>query len=152
MVDMLVGFCRRGNLYSPRYEPVVSRLQARLAEAEARGESVVFLADSHLPDDPEFAMFPSHCVEGSGEDEVVPELRGFADRGTTVTKRTFSGFHETRLDEVLRRLAPRVRFDDNAVGLLDDAHRSLRRSLRSRTSMMTGTPSRPYRARSRFSR
>ncbi len=108
VVDMLVGFCRRGNLYSPRYEPVVSRLQARLAEAEARGESVVFLADSHLPDDPEFAMFPSHCVEGSGEDEVVPELRGFADRGTTVTKRTFSGFHETRLDEVLRRLAPDV--------------------------------------------
>ena len=45
-----------------------------------------------MPDDPEFKVFPPHCVEGSGEDEVIPELQEFADRGTVVRKRTFSGF------------------------------------------------------------
>jgi nicotinamidase-related amidase len=106
VIDMLVGFCRHGHLFSPRYDPVVPRLRDHLAEAEAEGVPVVFLVDTHAPDDPEFAMFPSHCVEGSGEDEVVPELKEFADRGSVVRKHTFSGFRGTELDAVLRRLAP----------------------------------------------
>jgi nicotinamidase/pyrazinamidase len=108
VIDMLVGFCRRGNLHSPRYDPMIPRLRERLAAAEAEGVPVVFLVDTHTPDDPEFQTFPSHCVEGSGEDEVVPELREFADRGTVVRKHTFSGFHGTELDAVLQRLDPEV--------------------------------------------
>lgn len=106
VVDMLVGFVRRGNLASSRFEPLVPRLVERLAAAEREGADLVFLVDTHAPDDPEFAMFPEHCVEGSGEDEVIAELKGFADRHAVVRKRTFSGFHETELDEVLARLRP----------------------------------------------
>jgi nicotinamidase/pyrazinamidase len=106
VVDMLVGFVRRGNLASSRYEAMVPRLVERLAAAEAEGADLVFLIDTHARDDPEFAMFPEHCVEGSGEDEVIPELKEFADRGTVVRKRTFSGFHETDLADVLDRLRP----------------------------------------------
>ena len=108
IVDMLVCFCRRGALYSPRYDPMVPRLVDHLVAAEAEGASLVFLVDTHAPDDPEFAMFPPHCVEGSGEDEVIPELEELAARGTVVRKRTFSGFHGTGLDAVLERLAPEV--------------------------------------------
>ena len=108
VIDMLVGFCRHGNLYSPRYDLLVPRLRAHLADAEADGVPVVFLVDTHAPDDPEFEMFPSHCVEGSGEDEVVPELKEFAERGTVVRKHTFSGFRGTGLDAVLERLRPDV--------------------------------------------
>jgi len=108
VVDMLVGFCRRGSLYSPRYDHIVPRMLERLEAAEAAGVPIVFLVDTHAADDPEFEMFPPHCVEGSGEDEVIPELKPFADRGTVVRKRTFSGFHETELDDVLARLAPDV--------------------------------------------
>lgn len=108
VVDMLVGFCRGGGLYSPRYDPLVPRIRERLAAAEADGIPAVFLVDTHTPDDPEFAMFPAHCVEGSGEGEVIPELKEFADRGTVVRKSTFSGFHGTELAEVLARLAPDV--------------------------------------------
>ena len=108
VIDMLVGFCRRGNLSSPRYDPMVPALRAHLAAAEAEGVPLVFLVDTHAPDDPEFKMFPPHCVEGSGEDEVIPELKEFADRGTVVRKHTFSGFRGTRLDAVLERLRPEV--------------------------------------------
>jgi nicotinamidase-related amidase len=105
---MLVGFVRHGSLYSPRYEPVVPRLREHLAASEADGAPIVFLIDTHTPDDPEFRMFPPHCVEGSGEDEVVPELGEFAERGTAVRKSTFSGFRGTDLDAVLGRLRPEV--------------------------------------------
>ena len=106
VVDMLVGFCKHGNLFSPRYEPLIPRLYAHLERAEEQGSALVFLADAHTPDDPEFRMFPPHCVVGSGEEDVVPELAGFARRGTLVRKRTFSGFWRTGLDDVLGRLAP----------------------------------------------
>ena len=106
VIDVLEGFCKHGNLCSPRYAPLIPRLARHLAEAETAGANVVFLADTHLVDDPEFCMFPPHCVEGSGEEVVVPELAGFVERGTLVRKRTFSGFRGTGLDDVLRGLAP----------------------------------------------
>jgi nicotinamidase/pyrazinamidase len=108
VIDMLVGFCRRGNLASPRYDPMVPRMREHLAAAEAEGVPIIFLVDTHAPDDPEFKMFPPHCVEGSGEDEVIPELQEVADRGTVVRKHTFSGFRGTRLGEVLDSLRPDV--------------------------------------------
>jgi nicotinamidase/pyrazinamidase len=106
VIDMLVGFCKRGNLFSPRYEPLIPRLSAHLRQAEKEGSRLVFLADTHAPDDPEFRTFPPHCVEGSGEEEVVPELAEFVRRGVLVRKHTFSGFRGTDLDDVLQRLAP----------------------------------------------
>ena len=108
VVDMLVCFVRSGKLYSPRYDPLVAPMREYLAAAEADGVPLIFLVDTHSPDDPEFAMFPPHCVEGSGEDEVVPEFREFAERGTVLRKHTFSGFHGTELEDVLARLSPRI--------------------------------------------
>ena len=108
VVDMLNGFCREGSLASARLDSITGRLREYLEREAAAGAHLVFLADTHAPDDPEFAMFPPHCVEGSGEEEIVPELAGLAAAGTVVRKHTFSGFRGTRLDEVLARLAPDV--------------------------------------------
>lgn len=107
-VDMLVGFVRHGNLCSPRYEAMVPRLREHLEARAASGAGLVFLADTHAADDPEFATFPPHCIEGSGEEDVIPELAALARRGTVVRKRTFSGFRGTTLDATLERLAPAV--------------------------------------------
>jgi nicotinamidase/pyrazinamidase len=108
VVDMLVGFCRRGNLASPRLDSVTPRILARLEREEVSAAAPIFLVDTHSPDDPEFAMFPPHCIRGSGEDEVVPELAPLAARGITIRKSRYSGFFGTDLDGVLRRLAPDV--------------------------------------------
>lgn len=108
VVDMLVCFCRRGALYSPRYDAIVPPLRDLLREAESEGAHLIFLMDTHAADDPEFAVFPPHCVAGTGENDIIPELQEFAQRGTVVQKKTFSGFHGTDLDAVLERLAPEV--------------------------------------------
>lgn len=108
VVDMLVCFCRRGALYSPRYDAIVAPLRELLREAESAGAHILFLMDTHAPDDPEFRMFPAHCVAGTGENDIIPELQEFAARGTVVQKTTFSGFHGTDLDVVLGRLAPEL--------------------------------------------
>jgi nicotinamidase-related amidase len=108
VVDMLNGFCRAGNLASARLDSITGRLRDHLIREQAAGADLVFLADTHAADDPEFAMFPPHCIEGSGEEEIVPELADLAAGGHVVRKRTFSGFYRTELDALLERLAPDV--------------------------------------------
>ncbi len=106
VVDMVRGFCEEGhNLYvGPTIREIIPRILNRLREEKARGSHVIFLCDTHDPDDPEFELFPPHCTRGTGEPEVIPELREFADE--VIPKRRYSGFFETGLEQRLRELAP----------------------------------------------
>ena len=108
VVDVLNGFCKAGSLASPRLAAIVAPLRAHLEAETAAGAVLIFLADSHAPDDPEFALFPPHCVAGSGEDDVVAELAELVARGHVVRKRHYSGFFGTELEELLTGLAPAV--------------------------------------------
>ena len=70
----------------------------------ARGSSVFFICDNHDPDDREFEMFPAHCIAGTAEAEVIPELSGYpAER---ILKKRYSGFFNTPLEEKLKQLKP----------------------------------------------
>jgi nicotinamidase/pyrazinamidase len=108
VVDIVNAFCRFGSLASARLDAVTRPIRAHLEREVAAGAEVVFLVDTHAPDDAEFAMFPPHSVEGSGEDEIVPELAPFAERGHVVRKRRYSGFYDSELEDLLERLRPDV--------------------------------------------
>jgi nicotinamidase-related amidase len=106
VVDVLNGFCRAGNLASPRLAVIVEPIRAHLERELAAGAKAIFIVDTHAPDDPEFAMFPEHCVAGSGEDEIVDELKPFAVDAAVIRKSTYSAFYGTDLERVLREMAP----------------------------------------------
>jgi nicotinamidase/pyrazinamidase len=106
VVDVLNGFCKAGNLASERLGGVVPRIRAHLQRELAQGAKAIFLVDTHRPDDPEFQMFPPHCIEGSGEAEIVDELREFAEPTLVVRKNRYSGFFGTDLEGILADLAP----------------------------------------------
>ena len=62
-----------GKLYVPGAEKLLPNIR-RLTDAARRGQ--VFLVSHgcfHAPDDPEFKIFPPHCVKGSAGAELVPE-------------------------------------------------------------------------------
>ena len=103
---MVRGFCEEGhNLYiGPAIREIIPRIQRLLREEKDRGSSIIFLCDTHDPDDLEFRMFPPHCIRGTEEPEIIPELGEFAD--DVIPKRRFSGFFGTNLAERLRQLNP----------------------------------------------
>ncbi len=106
VTDMLVGFLVDGNnLYcGDAAREIIPRVR-RLIEAEqARGSSVIFICDTHDPDDLEFEMFPVHCVRGTEEAELIPELRGYD--GIRLPKRRYSAFFDTTLEATLAELSP----------------------------------------------
>lgn len=62
-----------GNLYVPGAEKLLPKIR-RLTDAARQGQ--VFLVSHgcfHIPNDPEFEVFPPHCVKGTAGAELVPE-------------------------------------------------------------------------------
>ncbi len=62
-----------GNLYVPGAEKLLPNIR-RLTDAARQGK--VFLVSHgcfHTTDDPEFKIFPPHCVKGTPGSELVPE-------------------------------------------------------------------------------
>jgi len=106
VVDMLRGFLEEGHpLYcGPRCRQIIPNIQRLLAEELAQGSKVFFICDNHDPDDLEFKMFPRHCVAGTPEAEVIPELANYP--GEIIAKKRYSGFFATQLEEKLKELAP----------------------------------------------
>jgi nicotinamidase-related amidase len=75
VVDMQVGFCTEGPLSSPRVGRLAAPIAALCRRAYEQGVREFLLTqDWHPPDSPEFAAFGPHCIAGTREAEMVPEL------------------------------------------------------------------------------
>lgn len=105
VVDVQEGFTRRGNLASPVCTEAIPRVVRLVEDAVTSGVPVIFTKDSHVVDDREFEVFPPHCVVGSPEHDLVPELRPFEEGAAAVIeKRRYSAFFDTDLESVLQGL------------------------------------------------
>jgi nicotinate phosphoribosyltransferase len=106
VVDMLRGFLEEGHpLYcGDKARRIIPNVQALLERELARGSRIFFLCDSHTPDDLEFKMFPPHCIAGTTEAELIPELARY--KGEVIPKRRFSAFFDTPLEKRLAALKP----------------------------------------------
>jgi nicotinamidase-related amidase len=99
IVDEVVGFASPGggNLAPPGEDAEVARMvfeTDRLAKRfVADGRPILAFLDSHEPGKPE-PPYPPHCERGSGEDELVPELRWLeaAPEATLIRKDCINGF------------------------------------------------------------
>ena len=108
VIDMQNGFVDpKGTLYIGDAGPKIVPRIRKVIEAElASGSTVMFTADTHDPDDLEFTMWPPHCIKGSWEAEIIPELRAAAPDAPIVPKHRYSACYDTNLVETLEQLRP----------------------------------------------
>jgi nicotinamidase/pyrazinamidase len=91
-----------GALYcGPSMPSVIDVCAREIERARSAKEPVVYLADDHLPDDAEFAMFPPHAIHGTKGAQIIPRLAP-AKTDVVIPKRRYSGFFATDLDITLR--------------------------------------------------
>jgi nicotinate phosphoribosyltransferase len=104
--DMLRGFLEEGYpLYcGSEARNIIPNVQKLLKRELEQGSKIFYLCDHHTPDDSEFKMFSPHCIEGTEEAELIPELSQYP--GEIIPKRTFSSFYNTSLDEKLKAIKP----------------------------------------------
>jgi nicotinamidase/pyrazinamidase len=106
VVDMLRGFIEEGYpLYiGAEGRHIIPNIQHLLEREMERGSKIFFICDNHDPDDLEFRMFPPHCIEGTIEAEIIPELAKYP--GVIIPKKRYSGFFGTSLEKELKELRP----------------------------------------------
>lgn len=105
IVDMLEGFTRQGVLASPRVEALIPK-QVEFIRKMPDCSYVLFACDSHMPDDSELRRMPIHCMKGTAEAAICPEIfnavaneRRF--RYDIIEKTTHSAFFGTNADEIV---------------------------------------------------
>lgn len=94
IMDMNVGFAKEGSLYSPRTEAKIEPIAAYVKAMKEAGAKVLALSDTHDESDAEFAVFPPHCIAGTNEPDVIPELKPYCD--WIIPKYTTGGFFEVQ--------------------------------------------------------
>ncbi|MFC2012070.1 cysteine hydrolase family protein [Chloroflexota bacterium] len=106
VVDMLRGFLEAGYpLYiGDNCRRIIPNIRHLLESELERDSRIFFICDNHSTDDLEFEMFPPHCIKGTIEADVIPELSEYP--GEIIPKKRYSGFFGTSLEEKLRQLNP----------------------------------------------
>jgi len=102
VMDMLNDFLT-GDLKCERAGKIVPDLKRLLTGARAAGVPVVYSRDAHLPTDFELRVWGEHAMAGTPGAEVIPELEP-EDGDYEIPKRTYSAFHDTGMDQLLRGL------------------------------------------------
>ena len=106
VTDMLRGFMEEGcPLYcGVKARRIIPNIQRLLEKEKSKGTKIFFICDNHDPNDLEFKMFPPHCIKGTVESEVIPELSGYP--GEIIKKKRYSAFYGTDLENKLKKLKP----------------------------------------------
>ncbi|HIW73796.1 MAG TPA: cysteine hydrolase [Firmicutes bacterium] len=112
VVDMVNGFAVEGAMASPRVGALSGPLAALTRACRRRGMPVVAFADSHTADSIELAAYPPHCLRGTPEARLVPELEEAARENAPgsfvqIAKNSTNGFMEPEFD-AWRRENPSV--------------------------------------------
>ncbi len=93
VVDMVEGFINQGALADKNINRIVPNIEALISKAIYQGDKVIAFIDTHKKDDVEFEKYPPHCIEGTSECDLVPELRKYKDYMFLIPKNTTNGFN-----------------------------------------------------------
>jgi nicotinamidase/pyrazinamidase len=106
IIDMLDDFVLKGApLEVPETRKVLPNIKREIEKARSEDNAVIYICDTHAPDDKEFSKFgwPPHAVKGTKGAEVVDELKP-QEGDLVIQKTTYSGFYNTDLDDTLKGL------------------------------------------------
>jgi len=103
VIDMLNDFIQEGAVLDcgPSSRQIIPFIQQKILEFRQSGDLVILICDQHQPSDPEFTLFPPHCLQGSPGAQIIPQLE-VKDSDIIIPKRKYNAFFGTRLEEILR--------------------------------------------------
>jgi nicotinamidase-related amidase len=104
VVDMQNDFVKPGgSLVTPAAKDTIPNILRLLDKARSAGARVVYTQDTTFENDPEFDIWPAHCLMGTWGWEIVAELQP-QDGELVCPKNRYDGFYGTWLDHFLKNL------------------------------------------------
>lgn len=74
VIDMINGFCYEGVFASENVAKLVPKMKEFLEKQISNQIEIIHYIDNHPEDAQEFASYPAHCIKGSSETQVIPDL------------------------------------------------------------------------------
>jgi nicotinamidase-related amidase len=104
IVDMQNDFVKaEGTLEVPASRQTIPHIQGLLKRARQHGVIVTYTQDTAVEDDPEFDIWPAHCVRGTWGWQIIDELAP-EEKDMVFQKNRYDGFYGTGLDHFLTRI------------------------------------------------
>lgn len=106
VIDMNNGFVNFGAMANPKYNELVPEQLKLINKFRREEEFVNFILEGHAKDATEFKKYPEHCVFGSKEARLIPELIGEQNKENTRTyyKNSTNGMLNRNLQEDIKKL------------------------------------------------
>ena len=106
IIDMNNGFVNFGDMANPEYNKLVPEQLKLINKMREEEELVNFILEGHKEDALEFNTYPVHCVIGTPEADLIPELINEQDKENTKTyyKNCINGMLNRNLQDDIKRL------------------------------------------------
>lgn len=92
VIDMVNGFVNFGALADKNINNITPNIINIIKKAKEKNYEIIAFKDCHKENDEEFKVFPRHCIEGTKESELIPELNGKGYFDKEINKNTTNGF------------------------------------------------------------
>ena len=104
MIDMNNGFVNFGNMANPKYNELVKEQLKLINKFRKENQLVNFVLEGHTTDSIEFDSYPSHCVLGTKEAELIPEFINEQNKENTRTyyKNSINGMLNRNLQDDIK--------------------------------------------------
>jgi nicotinamidase-related amidase len=104
VIDMLNDFVEKGGVLDcgDRAREIVPFVHRKIEQFRREKQLVVFVCDSHRPDDPEFQLFPRHSIKGTEGARIIAALP-IGQKDIIIEKTRYSAFYNTDLEKTLRK-------------------------------------------------
>lgn len=108
VVDMVNGFINEGNLADKSINRISPNVEKLIQDAIKNDVKIIAFKDTHTENDIEFKSFPPHCIRGTSECELIPQLKAYEKYMYIIEKSTTNGFNTPQFKSVIKS----VKFDN----------------------------------------
>ena len=92
VVDMINGFINEGVLSDPSINKIVPETVKIVEHFLTENKDVLSFQDTHTMSSLEFDFYPPHCLKGTRESDLIPELKPFESHMIKIEKDSTNGF------------------------------------------------------------
>ena len=105
VIDMIDGFVKYGAMHDKEIGKIIPAQIELLEKMQDEKSIIAIVKDSHEKGCKEFNSYPEHCVKGSGEENLVEELRMFENEDSLVyEKNSTSVVHVPKFFEDIKKM------------------------------------------------
>ncbi len=101
VVDMINGFLKTGNMSFESGQRTIEPTKKLIEQFIESGDMIAAFRDEHNADSLEFKTYPEHCIKGSGESDLIDELKVFDEHIIDIPKNSTNGTNTVAFQKLL---------------------------------------------------